>query len=146
VPAKVRRFLPEMELAYGAATVSLSRSGAASLAETVAMRVPVILVPLPGSADDHQRHNAMNFERTGAARLLEQETAAVADLVKAVGTLLTDTNAREAMREAQSRWHRPDAACLMADRMLAAIGPARKVDAAGATGATLEVLAAPLPT
>ena len=127
VPAKVRKFLPEMELAYGAATVAISRSGAASLAELAAMRVPAILVPLPGSADHHQFHNAANFEWTGAASLLNQATATPVELTEQVAALLENAEAREAMREAQGHWHRADAAALIADRMLAEIGCTTKV-------------------
>jgi len=122
VPAKVRQFLPEMELAYGAATVAVSRSGAASLAEMAAMRIPAILVPLPGAADDHQHHNAANFERTGAAMMLDQRTATASDLVRTAGTLLNNESAREAMRSAQAQWHRADAAALIAERILSALG------------------------
>lgn len=144
VPAKVRKFLPEMELAYGAATIAISRSGAASLAETAAMQVPVILVPLPGAADNHQFHNAANFERTGAARVLDQRATTPDELAAEVAALLDDATARDAMRAAQARWHRADAASLIADRMLAAIGGI--VMKPAAPDAALRVLPTPMPT
>ena len=122
VPAVVRRFLPEMELAYGSATVTIGRSGAASLAESAAMKVPSILVPLPSSADNHQQHNALNFERTGAARLLEQKTASPEQLVDWVAELGSDDAARTLMSDALGHWHREDAAELICSRVLHAIG------------------------
>jgi UDP-N-acetylglucosamine--N-acetylmuramyl-(pentapeptide) pyrophosphoryl-undecaprenol N-acetylglucosamine transferase len=120
--AVVRPFLTEMELAMGAATVALSRAGASSLAETAAMRLPSILVPLPTAADDHQRHNALAFVRTGAARLLEQPGATPERLVELVGELIANEPARRAMQSALAQWHFPAAAGKVADRILLAIG------------------------
>src|SRR6266550_2489439 len=73
--AVVKPFLAEMDLALGAATACVSRSGASSLAEIAAMRLPSLLVPYPTAADNHQLINAKAFEKTGAARLLEQKIA-----------------------------------------------------------------------
>lgn len=133
-PVKVRKFLPEMELAYGAATVAISRSGAASLAEMAAMGMPAILVPLPTAADNHQFYNAANFERTGAARVVSQRTGTPADLVAQVAALLDDEKAREAMRSAQGQWHRADSAALICERILSELGCAADVDAATSSG------------
>jgi UDP-N-acetylglucosamine--N-acetylmuramyl-(pentapeptide) pyrophosphoryl-undecaprenol N-acetylglucosamine transferase len=126
--AVVRPFLTEMELAMGAATVALSRSGASSLAETAAMRLPSILVPLPTAADDHQRHNALAFVRTGAARLLEQPGATPGRLAELVGELVANEPARCAMQSALAQWHFPAAAGKIADRILFAIGAAEAVE------------------
>ena len=122
VPAVVRKFLPEMELAYGVASVTIARAGAASLAELAAMKVPNILIPLPSSADNHQHHNALNFERTGAARLLDQKSATPEQLVNWVAELGSDENTRASMIEALGQWHRKDAAELICARVLHAIG------------------------
>lgn len=120
-PAVVRKFLPEMEVAYGAADLAVTRAGAASLAEMAAMRVPAILVPLPSAADNHQHHNALNFEKTGAARLLHQGTATPEKLADWIVGLLRDEEERENMSDALDQWHRRDAAQLICDRILAAI-------------------------
>ena len=66
------RFLTEMDLALGAATLAVNRAGASSLAELAAMRVPAILIPYPYATDDHQFHNARALVRNGAARLITQ--------------------------------------------------------------------------
>ncbi len=60
-----------MHLALGAASAAISRAGASSLAELAAMRVPAVLVPYPAATDNHQYYNALAFEKTGAACLLE---------------------------------------------------------------------------
>jgi UDP-N-acetylglucosamine--N-acetylmuramyl-(pentapeptide) pyrophosphoryl-undecaprenol N-acetylglucosamine transferase len=119
--AVVRPFLAEMELALGAATAAVSRAGASSLAELAAMRVPAVLIPFPAAADNHQFHNARAFERTGAARLLEQVSATPHSLAQMVLELLSETHVRDAMRGALSRWHAPRAAEEIAVAMLNAL-------------------------
>jgi UDP-N-acetylglucosamine--N-acetylmuramyl-(pentapeptide) pyrophosphoryl-undecaprenol N-acetylglucosamine transferase len=73
--AVVRPFLTEMDMALNAATVTVSRSGASSLAEFAAMRVPAILIPYPSATDNHQFHNARAFVERGAARMLGAKRA-----------------------------------------------------------------------
>lgn len=83
--AEVREFLPEMELAYGAADLVVCRSGASTLAELAAQRKPAVLVPFPAAAGGHQEGNARLFERAGAARLLLER-----DLPSRLGGVLSD--------------------------------------------------------
>lgn len=119
--AVVKPFLAEMNLALGAATICVSRSGASSLAEIAAVRLPSALVPLPTSADNHQQTNAAAYVKTGAARLLPQSSAP--ETVAAVLTeLMTDALLRVDMQTALARWHAPDAAEIIAQKILAAIG------------------------
>ena len=122
VKAVVRPFLKEMELALGAATATVCRAGASSLAELAALRVPAVLVPYPAAADNHQFHNARAFEATGAARLLEQKTATPDLLVQLLTDLLEKPAVREKMQDALGRWHTPRAAEEVAEAMLAAVG------------------------
>jgi len=117
--ARVRPFFSEMELLLGAATLAISRSGASSLAELAAMGVPSLLVPYPAAVDDHQSHNAAAFTSTGAAETLVQGRTTPEQLTGAVGALLADTARREAMAAAATRLHAPDAASLIAGRILA---------------------------
>ncbi len=121
-PVEVRKFLPEMEVAYGAATAAVTRAGAASLAELAAMGVPAILVPLPTAADNHQFHNARNFEKTGAARMFPQASATPEKMLDLVTLLVRDGSVRESMQEALKQWHRRDAAELICERILTALG------------------------
>ncbi|HEY5345598.1 MAG TPA: undecaprenyldiphospho-muramoylpentapeptide beta-N-acetylglucosaminyltransferase [Verrucomicrobiae bacterium] len=121
IKAIVKPFLAEMDLALGAATASISRSGASSLAEMAAMRLPSLLVPLPTAADNHQFFNALVFEKTGAAKLLEQKSSpekVVALLVEIVG----DEIARQKIQLALAQWHAPEAAGLIAENILNALG------------------------
>jgi UDP-N-acetylglucosamine--N-acetylmuramyl-(pentapeptide) pyrophosphoryl-undecaprenol N-acetylglucosamine transferase len=122
--AVVRPFLSEMELALAAATASVSRAGASSLAELAALRLPALLVPFPAAADNHQWHNARAFEETGAAQLLEQLQATPEKVSQALRELMEDTEERKAIRTALARWHVPKAAQLVADKILQSISHA----------------------
>jgi UDP-N-acetylglucosamine--N-acetylmuramyl-(pentapeptide) pyrophosphoryl-undecaprenol N-acetylglucosamine transferase len=119
--AVVHSFFGEMELVLGAATVTVSRSGASSLAELAAMRVPSILVPFPAATDNHQFFNAKAFEETGAARLLEQKTATPELVARLIAELIEKTTAREQMQAALAKWHAPQAAEQIAETMLKVI-------------------------
>jgi len=130
VSAAVYPFLAEIDVAMTAATVAISRAGASSLAETAAMLLPSILIPYPAAADDHQRHNALAFAESGAARVLEQATATPEQLVAHVVELVRDSAHRAAMQAALAPWYRPDAAERIASRILQRIGVAQAGDMA----------------
>jgi len=119
--AVVRPFLAEMELALGAATVAISRAGASSLAELAAMRVPVVLIPYPSAADNHQFYNAWAFVESGAARMLEQEKATPEMLAEMIRGLLEKPELRDGMMEALAKWHQSDAAGQIAAQILEAM-------------------------
>jgi len=118
IEAVVKPFLAEMDLALGAATVAVSRSGASSLAEIAAMRLPSLLIPFPAAADNHQYHNARAFETTGAARRLEQKNVTPEGIASILRELVADGAARAAMQTALARWHAPRAAEDIAENIL----------------------------
>lgn len=60
-----------MEMAYAIADVIVSRAGALSIAELSIVGKPVIFVPYPHAAEDHQTHNAMALVSKNAARLIK---------------------------------------------------------------------------
>ena len=121
VKAVVKPFLEEMDLALGAATVAMSRAGASSLAEIAAMRLPALLVPFPAAADNHQFFNASAFEKTGAARLLEQKHSTPEKVAVVLDELVENEIARSAMQSALAQWHRPQAAEQIAEAILQAV-------------------------
>jgi UDP-N-acetylglucosamine--N-acetylmuramyl-(pentapeptide) pyrophosphoryl-undecaprenol N-acetylglucosamine transferase len=118
--AVVKPFLTEMDLALGAATVAVSRSGASSLAEIAAMRLPSLLVPYPTAADNHQFFNALAFEKTGAAKLIEQKNFMPEKVAALLRELVEDSAAREKIQTALIQWHTPNAAEQIAENILAA--------------------------
>ena len=117
----VKPFLVEMELALGAATACVSRSGASSLAEMAAIRLPSALVPLPTSADNHQFFNAAVFEKTGAAILLDQKNSTPAKVADVLAQLVSDEALRFKMQGALVQWHSPNAAEVIAENILKAV-------------------------
>lgn len=116
--AVVRPFLTEMELALNAATVAVSRSGASSLAESAAMRLPAILIPFPAATDNHQFHNARAFVEKGAARMLGEQRATPENLTSLVQELITNVAERRRLISALAEWHFPNAAAEIADAIV----------------------------
>jgi len=68
----VVEFINKMDLAYAAADVIISRAGAGSISELCIVGKPVIFIPSPNVAEDHQTKNAMAIVDKGAAILLKE--------------------------------------------------------------------------
>lgn len=85
----VSDFISSMEMAYAAADVVVSRSGAMAIAELCLVQKPTIFVPYPHAAEDHQTANAMKLVRQQAA-LLVKDSEAAAQLMPALINLAGD--------------------------------------------------------
>src|SRR5690606_11709193 len=72
---KLFSFLQRMDLAYAAADIIISRAGAGTISELCVLGKPVVLVPSPNVAEDHQSVNAKSLESRGAAVLITDEKA-----------------------------------------------------------------------
>lgn len=72
---KVMDFLKEMHYAFAAADIIISRAGALSIAELCLVGKPVILVPSPNVAEDHQTKNALALVKKEAAVLVTDKEA-----------------------------------------------------------------------
>ncbi|WP_222983363.1 undecaprenyldiphospho-muramoylpentapeptide beta-N-acetylglucosaminyltransferase [Flagellimonas meishanensis] len=70
---KVLAFVNRMDLAYGAADVIISRAGAGSVSELCLVGKPVIFIPSPNVAEDHQTKNAQALEAKNAAIVLRED-------------------------------------------------------------------------
>jgi UDP-N-acetylglucosamine--N-acetylmuramyl-(pentapeptide) pyrophosphoryl-undecaprenol N-acetylglucosamine transferase len=68
-------FITHMDCAYAAADVVVSRAGAMAVAELCVVKKPVIFVPYPHAAEDHQTVNAMNLVNKNAALMLKDHEA-----------------------------------------------------------------------
>ena len=68
-------FISRMDMAYRAADLVISRAGASSISELCLLEKPVILVPSPNVAEDHQTKNAQALEYKGAAILIRDDEA-----------------------------------------------------------------------
>ena len=68
---KVNQFISRMDMAYAAADVVISRAGAIAISELCLVGKPVILIPSPNVAEDHQTKNAMALVNKGAALMVK---------------------------------------------------------------------------
>ena len=69
----VNEFIKEMEMAYAAADIVISRAGAMSVAELCVAGKPTVFVPYPFAAEDHQTYNAKVLADKNAAMLIKDE-------------------------------------------------------------------------
>ncbi len=69
---QVHQFLDTMDLAYAAADVIISRAGASSVSELCIVAKPVLFIPSPNVAEDHQTKNAQAIVDNKAARMLKE--------------------------------------------------------------------------
>lgn len=91
---KATAFISDMDVAYRAADLVVSRAGAGSISELQLLGKPVILVPSPNVAEDHQRKNALALaDRDAAVMILD--AAAAAKLPEAIVRLSDDSGARD---------------------------------------------------
>ncbi len=82
-------FIADMDLAYAAADVVISRAGALAVSELCLVKKPCILVPLPTAAEDHQTKNALSLVNYHAA-ILVKDSEAKTKLAEEAIALLND--------------------------------------------------------
>src|SRR5690606_33935733 len=90
---RVQDFVREMDLAYAAADVAISRSGALAVSELCIAGIPSILVPSPNVAEDHQTKNAMALVSKDAA-VMVRDAEATTRLVDEALRLMDDNDRR----------------------------------------------------
>lgn len=117
-----RPFLTEMEFAYGASNLVLCRSGASTIAELAAMKVPSILVPYPFSADGHQQENARLVAESGAAKMVLQKDLRPEVVIPHMKEIFFDLAIRQSMISQLTHWHQSDAARKLAEDIMSQLG------------------------
>jgi UDP-N-acetylglucosamine--N-acetylmuramyl-(pentapeptide) pyrophosphoryl-undecaprenol N-acetylglucosamine transferase len=117
---KVYEFIYDMDLAYAAADIVISRAGALSIAELAQVQKPVILIPSPNVAEDHQTKNAMALVERQAA-LLIKDIDARKELVPAAIALMHDEIKQAALKQNIASFAMPDAAKRIVDEVLRVI-------------------------
>ena len=93
---RVLAFIDRMELAYAAADVIISRAGASSVSELCVVGKPVIFIPSPNVAEDHQTKNARAIADKQAAILL-RESELNEQFANTFGKLIADEAQQEAL-------------------------------------------------
>ena len=110
-------FIADMDVAYAAADLVVSRAGAGSISEFCLLGKPVILVPSPNVAEDHQTKNAMALVNKGAA-VFVKDVEAKEKLVPTALELVSDKSRLAELRTNILTLALPDSANNIADEVI----------------------------
>ena len=113
-------FIERMDLAYGIADVVISRAGAMSISELALVKKPVIFVPLPTAAEDHQTKNAQQLVDAEAA-IMVRNADTEKDLIPTLFRLKDDHELQAKMSANIGKFARPNAANDIVDQIIKAI-------------------------
>jgi UDP-N-acetylglucosamine--N-acetylmuramyl-(pentapeptide) pyrophosphoryl-undecaprenol N-acetylglucosamine transferase len=91
-------FITKMEYAFAAADLVISRAGAMAIAELCVVKKPVVFVPYPFAAEDHQTVNAQYLVQQNAGLMVRDEEARE-KLVKTVTDLAEDENRQNELKK-----------------------------------------------
>ncbi len=114
---KVTDFISEMGIAYQAADLVISRAGASSISEFCLIGKPVILVPSPNVAEDHQTKNAMALVNRNAAIYVKDSEAPEVLMKQAIETVNNDEKLK-ALRENILKLGLKNSADVIADEVI----------------------------
>src|SRR5580704_4399274 len=114
---KIVEFLNRMDLAYAAADIIISRAGAGTIAELCVVKKPVILVPSPNVAEDHQTKNALALVHDNAAVFIADRDAE-ATLVSKALELLNNKDAQKTLSDNIGKMAMPDADEVIAEEVM----------------------------
>jgi UDP-N-acetylglucosamine--N-acetylmuramyl-(pentapeptide) pyrophosphoryl-undecaprenol N-acetylglucosamine transferase len=117
---KVYDFITSINMAFEAATVVVSRAGAIAISELSRVGKPVILVPFPYAAGDHQTKNAQALNDKHAAILIPDSEISK-ELTMRLESLLADKELQKELSESIQRMAIPDAADTIARKILSII-------------------------
>jgi UDP-N-acetylglucosamine--N-acetylmuramyl-(pentapeptide) pyrophosphoryl-undecaprenol N-acetylglucosamine transferase len=105
---RIMEFVNRMDLAYAAADIIISRAGAGTIAELCVVKKPVIMVPSPNVAEDHQTKNALALVHDNAAVFIPDRDAE-AKLVDTALELLNDKEKQKTLSTNIGKMAMPDA-------------------------------------
>jgi UDP-N-acetylglucosamine--N-acetylmuramyl-(pentapeptide) pyrophosphoryl-undecaprenol N-acetylglucosamine transferase len=107
-----------LRMAAGIATIVVARAGSGTIFEIASWGLPSILVPIPEDVSHDQTENAFSYARSGAAAVIEQRNLTPHVLLSEIRRITSDDALRSRMREAASKFARPDAARKIAMTLL----------------------------
>jgi UDP-N-acetylglucosamine--N-acetylmuramyl-(pentapeptide) pyrophosphoryl-undecaprenol N-acetylglucosamine transferase len=114
-------FINQMEYAYAAADIVVSRSGAMVIAELCIVKKPVLFVPYPFAAEDHQTVNAMKLVKKNAALMVEDKEA-INSVVPMILELASNENKQNELKKNIGELGIKDADKRIASEILKVIG------------------------
>ena len=112
----LHQFIKRMDLAYAAADVVISRAGALSISELCIVQKPVIFVPSPNVAEDHQTKNAQALVNQDAALMISDNQASDR-MVREAMELLFDERKMQTLSENIGRLAQPNATDQIVDEI-----------------------------
>ncbi len=77
----------------------ISRAGASTLSEIIALKLPAILIPSPYVTDNHQYKNAVDLESKACALILKEDDLKTDLLVKTIDSLINDDQKLNQMKD-----------------------------------------------
>ena len=116
----INDFIADMGKAYLAADIVISRSGAMSVAEISLVEKPVVFVPYPFAAEDHQTVNAQHLVSKHAALMINDQDVH-AELIDKVIDLANDKKKQEELKNNIKQFAIPDADVRIAKEIIAEI-------------------------
>lgn len=116
----VHEFINRMDYAYAASDIIVSRAGAGTISELCLVGKPVILIPSPNVAEDHQTRNARALSDTNAALLLPDKDSG--HLVDEAIKLVADKKKRQILSENILKMAQRDADIRIAEEVLRLAG------------------------
>jgi UDP-N-acetylglucosamine--N-acetylmuramyl-(pentapeptide) pyrophosphoryl-undecaprenol N-acetylglucosamine transferase len=111
-------FENNLSMALTAPDLVIARAGSNTIAELAAFGLPAILIPLTESANDHQRVNAYEFAKAGAAVVIEETNLLPGIFLAQVKAVLSDENLRSKMSDASAKFFTPGAAEKIAQTLI----------------------------
>jgi UDP-N-acetylglucosamine--N-acetylmuramyl-(pentapeptide) pyrophosphoryl-undecaprenol N-acetylglucosamine transferase len=114
----VQAFLDDMPARFARANLIMARSGASTVAELAAAGKPSLLVPFAAAADDHQRHNAQELAKAGAAEMLLESELEPERLLRTLIDLLRAPERLTQMASAAKTMAHPAAAERVAETLV----------------------------
>ena len=114
---RIMDFIADMGVAYRAANLVISRAGASSISEFCLLGTPVILVPSPNVAEDHQTKNAMALVNRQAA-LFVRDADAPQEVIKLALQTVADEDKLRSLHENILKLALPNSASIIADEVI----------------------------
>jgi UDP-N-acetylglucosamine--N-acetylmuramyl-(pentapeptide) pyrophosphoryl-undecaprenol N-acetylglucosamine transferase len=100
---KIVPYIDDMSRLMKATDLMISRAGATTMSEIIALNVPTILIPSPHVTNNHQLKNAMDLQEKGAAMLLEETDLNGDTLVRMVDELFNNAEKYNKIKKNLSR-------------------------------------------
>ncbi len=108
----------EMKMAMTAADLIVSRGGSNTIFEIAAFSKPSVIIPLPESANDHQRINAYEFEKIGATIVIEETNLFPNLFLNQISNLFKNKELLKKMGDAAGGFFKPDASKIIAEEIM----------------------------